>query len=84
MKFRWPNNTSINRKLYWLVMKIIILCSPNSFHIFYLHFLGLDSQVKRLFPDGVEVAIDGLGPLFGLSHLDSDIRITGTSFVLGL
>lgn len=45
---------------------------------------GLDSQIKCLLPDGVEVAVDGLGSLLGLSHLDGDVRVTGTGFILGL
>ncbi len=61
-------------------MKRLIIRSPNS----YMFPRGLDSQIKRLLPDRVEVAIDGLGPLFGLSDLDGDIRITGTGFILGL
>lgn len=45
---------------------------------------GVHSQIKSLLPDRVEVAIDGLGPLFGLSHLDSDVWITGAGLILGL
>lgn len=44
----------------------------------------LDSQIKCLLPDRVEVAIDGLGPLFGLPHLDSNIWIAGASFIFRL
>lgn len=58
---------------------------PNSTLTQISHFQEcLDSQIKCLLPDRVEVAVDGLGPLFGLSHLDGDIRVTGTSFILGL
>lgn len=42
------------------------------------------SQVELLVPHWVEVSKDGLGPSFGLSHLDRDVGITGTSLVLGL
>lgn len=42
------------------------------------------SQIKRFLPDGVQVAVDGFGPLFCLSHLDCYVGITGTSFVLSL
>lgn len=37
-----------------------------------------------LLPDGVEVAIDGLGPLLGLAHLHSDVGVTGARLVFGL
>ena len=42
------------------------------------------SQVELLIPDRVEVAKDGLGPALGLAHLDSDVRVTGAGFILGL
>lgn len=46
--------------------------------------IGKHSQVELLVPHRVEVAKDGLGPPFGLPHLDRDVGITGTSLVLGL
>ena len=42
------------------------------------------SQVELLVPDRVEVAEDGLRPALGLPHLDSDIRVAGAGFILGL
>lgn len=41
-------------------------------------------QVELLLPHRIEVAINGLGPLLGLAHLNSDIRITGPCLVLCL
>lgn len=41
-------------------------------------------QVETLVPDRIEVAVDGFGPFLGLSHLDSDVGITGASLILGL
>ena len=46
--------------------------------------LRFNSQVKVLLPDGVEVPIDGLGPLLGLAHLDSDVGVAGARLVLCL
>lgn len=40
--------------------------------------------MELLLPDRVEVAINGLGPLLGLAHLNSDIWITGSCLVLCL
>lgn len=45
---------------------------------------NLNLQAEPFLPDGVQVAIDGLCPFLGLSHLDGDIRVTRTSSVLGL
>lgn len=42
------------------------------------------SQEELLIPDRVEVAEDGLGPAFGLAHLDGDVGVAGTSLVFGL
>ena len=42
------------------------------------------SQVEVLLPDRVEVAVDGLGPLLGLAHLDRDVGVAGARLVLGL
>lgn len=58
-------------------------------YIDFVHHLavtprGLHSQVERLLPHWVEVAVDGLRPLFGFAHLDGDVGITGAGFVLGL
>lgn len=44
----------------------------------------LGSQIKCLLPNRVEVAIDSLGPLFRLPHLNSNIWITGAGFILCL
>lgn len=43
-----------------------------------------DLQVELLLPDRIEVAINGLGPLLGLAHLNSDIWIAGSCLVLCL
>lgn len=40
--------------------------------------------MEVLLPDRVEVAVDSLGPLLGLAHLDRDIRVTRAGFILGL
>lgn len=40
--------------------------------------------MEVLLPDRVEVTVDGLGPLLGLSHLDRDVGITGASLILRL
>lgn len=50
----------------------------------YFHLDKLNLQAELFLPDRVQVAIDGLCPLLGLSHLDGDIRVTGTCSVLGL
>lgn len=50
----------------------------------HVHPDNLNLQAELFLPDRVQVAIDGLGPFLGLSHLDGDVRITGTSSVLGL
>lgn len=52
-----------------------------------LHFITKkfgNSQVKLLLPDWIEVAINSLGSLLGLAHLNGDIRITGSCLVLCL
>lgn len=43
-----------------------------------------DLQVELLLPDRIEVAINGLGPLLGLAHLNSDVWIAGSRLVLCL
>ncbi len=43
-----------------------------------------DLQVELLLPDRIEVAINGLGSLLSLAHLNSDIWITGSCLVLCL
>lgn len=40
--------------------------------------------MEFLLPDRIEVAVNGLGPLLGLPHLNSDIWITGSRLVLCL
>lgn len=40
--------------------------------------------MELLFPDRVQVSIDGLGPLLGLAHLNGNVRIAGSSLVLCL
>lgn len=42
------------------------------------------SQVELLLPHWIKVAVNGLGPLPGLAHLDGDIRVTGSSLVFCL
>lgn len=41
-------------------------------------------QVEGLIPDRIQVAIDGLGSLFGFAHLDSYVGIAGACFIFGL
>lgn len=41
-------------------------------------------QVKALVPDGVEIAVDGLGSLLGFAHLYGDVRVTWTRLILRL
>lgn len=43
-----------------------------------------DLQAELLLPDRVQVAVDGLGSLLGLPHLDGDVRVAGAGPVLGL
>ena len=43
-----------------------------------------DLQVVLLFPDRIEVSIDSLGSLLGLSHLNGNIWIAGSCLVLCL
>lgn len=50
----------------------------------HFHSDNLNLQAELFLPDRVQVAIDGLCPFLGLSHLDGDVRVTGTSSVLGL
>lgn len=50
----------------------------------HFHPVNNDLQVKLFLPDRVQVAVDGLCPFFSLSHLDGDVRVTGTSSILGL
>lgn len=50
----------------------------------HFHRDNLNVQAELFLPDRVQVAVDGLCPFLGLSHLDGDIRVTGTSSVLGL
>lgn len=40
--------------------------------------------MELLLPHGIEVAVNGLGPLLGLAHLDGDVGIAGPGLVLGL
>lgn len=40
--------------------------------------------MELLLPHGIEVAINGLGPLLGLAHLNGDVRIAGSRLVLRL
>lgn len=58
--------------------------SSNPVNNFGGHFHPLNLQAELFLPDRVQVAIDGLCPFLGLSHLDGDVRVTGTSSVLGL
>lgn len=80
-----------NLKLHYSVTTREGNCGTKGIPFYFLrtshvtsHSKCLHSQVKCLLPDRVEVAIDGLCPLFGFAHLDSDIRITGAGFILGL
>lgn len=41
-------------------------------------------QMKLLLPDRIEVAVDCLGPLFGLTHLDCHVGVTGTGLIFSL
>lgn len=52
----------------------------------FIHFIRNFGhlQVELLLPDRIEVAINGLGSLLGLAHLNSDIWITGSCLVLCL
>lgn len=71
---------------YWWSKNIKIGLS-NSHYIsrFNCHrWVPLYSQVEVFFPDGVEVAVDGLRSLLGLPNLNSYVRITGACFVLSL
>lgn len=64
---------------------LISTISIFSLHSLKCHiFFRQDSQIECLLPDRVKVAVDGFSSLFGLSHLDGDIWITGASFILGL
>lgn len=40
--------------------------------------------MELLLPNGIEVAVNGLGPLLGLAHLNGDIGIAGSCLVLCL
>lgn len=53
-------------------------------HQCHFHLNKIDLQAELFLPDRVQVAIDGLCPLLGLSHLDGDVGVTGTCSVLGL
>lgn len=44
----------------------------------------LNSQAELFLPDWVQVAVDGLGSLLGLPHLDGDVRVAGACPVFGL
>lgn len=44
----------------------------------------MHSQVKALVPDGIEIAVDGLGSLLGFPHLYGDVGVTRTGLILRL
>lgn len=41
-------------------------------------------QMKLLLPDRIEVAVDRLGPLFGFTHLDGHVGVTGAGLIFSL
>lgn len=72
---RQKSITTLQRNNLWR------LCSPpKSLETVFL----LYSQVEALLPNRVQVAIDGLGSLFGFSNLNSDVRVTGACLVFSL
>ncbi len=40
--------------------------------------------MKLFLPDRIEVAVDRLGPLFGFTHLDGHIGVTGAGLIFSL
>lgn len=42
------------------------------------------SQVEGLLPHGVQVPVDGLGPLLGFAHLHGDVGVAGAGAVFSL
>ncbi len=40
--------------------------------------------MELFLPDRIEVAVDRLGPLFGFTHLDGHIGVTGAGLIFSL